>query len=187
MTSINIFARITVIGALVFSFGCDVKSPTVKLYSFRNLEIKYPGDMKVSREQEFPEKSFISLFLSGKEDRKSGIELGISEFPNDFLATVPKEELAGEMGAMVEELEMKVFFIPGVTVVEKSDFQWTESPSGCEAFAFSKIEEENGEVSFVAFSVKVVGNYSVSSVSRSPDPSTLERYLNILESIVVLK
>ena len=152
--------------SLALLAGCQGKPGS---YTFGDLEISYPSGLKVSREQESPEQGFVSFILSDKDDPDSRMEFGISEFPEDFLATVPKEELLGELAAMADQMRNDYAALPDVTVLEQSDIQWSPSTSRPEAFAFAKVGEGNKEF-YLVFSALVVGHYSISSVSRRTFP-----------------
>ena len=171
------------LNVLTLLAGCQGGARDAGTYSFRNLEIKYPsGSMEVSNIQEVPDKGLVSLLIQEKKNKLSRIEIGISEFSEDFLDTVPQEELLGELAAEVDEMERNVSSIPGVSVLEKSEIQWSSPPSRPEAFSFSKIQEDD-KIIYLVFSAKIVGNYCVYSVSRSSNPSTMEVFNDILDTI----
>ena len=173
-------------GFLALLSGCQRQSRGDGSFSFRDLEVNYPGSLELSDVQEVPEKAYVSFFLTDKDDKRSRMEIGISEFAGSFLDTVPQEELMGELAAEVDDMSQKVLSLPDVQVLESSDIQWSEPPSFPEAFSFSKIQED-GETTYLAFSAKVIGNYCICSVCRSPDPSVLEVFNSILESISTKK
>lgn len=169
--------------SLALLAGCQGKPGS---YAFGDLKIDYPSGLQVSREEESPEQGFVSFILSDKDDPDSRMEFGISEFPEDFLATVPEEELLGELAAMADQMRNDYAALPDVTVLEQSDIQWSPSTSRPEAFAFAKVGEGNKEF-YLVFSALVVGHYSISSVSRSEEPSKLEVFSNILENSAITR
>ena len=168
--------------ATIVAAGCRSLSHEFESYTYRNLELEYPKSMEIVGENESPNESFVSFILNDKADKKSRIEFGISEFPDNFLATVPKEELLGELAAEVDEMIRKVSSAKDVSVLEQSEIQWSEHPSPPEAFSFARVSEE-GETIYLAFSAKVVGRYCVCSVCRSGNPSILDLFNNILNTI----
>ena len=172
---------LVVIAVTAFLAGCRDGGRDPGSFTFGDLSISYPSGMEISREEEVPEKKFVSFFLSDKEDRDTRMEFGISEFPENFLATVPQEELKGELAAMVERMREDYCTLPGISVLEKSEIQWSEPPSRPEAFSFAKVQEGE-KVYYLAFSALVVGHYSLSTIGRSSDPSRLDDLNNILES-----
>ena len=177
-------AYFLLLNVLTLLAGCQGHSREAESYTFRNLEIKYPRTLEISDEEAVPEKAFVSFLLTDKGDRQSRMEIGISEFAEDFLNTVPQEELLGELAAEVDEMRQKAVSLPDVSVLEESDIQWSKPPAFPEAFSFSRIREE-GKTIYLVFSAKVVGNYCIYSVSRSRDPSAMEIFNNILESISI--
>lgn len=167
---------------MFFASGCKGLSHDFKSYTFRNLSLKYPKSMELAGEEVFPDKDFVSFFLTDKADRKSKIEFGISEFAKDFLKTVPDEELMGELAAEVDEMQKNTLVVEDIEVLEQTEILWSEKPSSPEAYSFYRIREGN-EIIYMSFSAKVVGNYCVCSICRSGDPSTMELFNNVLDSL----
>lgn len=170
------------IAGLMLLVGCHNLSREGETYTFRNLEINYPGNLEITHEEEFPDKAFVSFFLADKADGQSRIEFGISEFAEDFLSTVPDEELKGELAAEVDEMRQMIALAEDMSVVEQSEILWSAPPSLPEAYAFSRIMDGE-ETIYMSFSAKIAGNYCICSVSRSADPSKMELFNNILETI----
>ena len=179
-------AYLLLLNVLALLAGCHGSSSEIESFTFRNLEIKYPGSLEISDEQEVAEKDYVSFLLTDRNDKQSRMEVGVSELAENFFDTVPQEELMGELAAEVDEMRQKASSPRNVTVLEESDIQWSEPPSYPEAFSFSKIQEQDS-ILYLAFSAKVVGNYCIYSFSRSPEPSALEVFNGILESISTKK
>lgn len=162
--------------------GCKGLSRDLKSYTFRNLSLKYPKSLELTGEEVFPDEDFVSFFLTDKDDSKSRIEFGISEFGKDFLKTVPDEELMGELAAEVDEMQNNTLSVKDIEVLEQTEILWSEKPAPPEAYSFYKIREGK-EIIYLSFSAKVVGNYCVYSVCRSGNPSTMELFNNILDTL----
>ena len=173
--------------AATLSLSCVVRGRSTGQYPeivFRNLHIVYPNSMEVTAYQEYEDISFVSFFLQEKDDAANRIEFGISEFGTDFLSTVPRQELLGELAANASDMRDKYFSLPSVTAQEQSEIQISVD-NGCpEAYIMATATDESREMYYI-FSSKVVGNYSVTTMSRSKDPLLMEAYMTIIDSITI--
>ena len=164
--------------------GAGESSLQEETYSFKDLCIHYPASMELSGLQEVPDIDFVSFFLVDKEDSQSRIEFGISEYDTEFLATAPKEELTGEMAAMVDEMMEKTFSLTSVSVLKKSEIVISDTQKGPEVYSFAQILKEEKE-RFMIFSVQLRDKYCISTVCQSGEAARLEYYNNLLEKISV--
>jgi hypothetical protein len=169
-----------IVGALLC--GCAAKGQSVPEFTFRNLHMFYPKNMEVTEYQEYEEDSFVSFFLQDKDDPVNRVEFGISEFPADFLQTVPREELLGELAADADELRNKYLSIAGNEAVQQSEI--TISRDVADAYIMAQVEE-NGIMAYCLFSSRVVGNYNICTMSRSRDPETMELFISIIDNITI--
>lgn len=179
--------ELVLIFATALSLGCAARGRSTGQYPeivFRNLHIVYPNSMVVAAYQEYEDISFVSFFLQEKEDAANRIEFGISEFGTDFLSTVPRQELFGELAANASEMRDRYFSLPSVTAQDQSEIQ-ISMDNGCpEAYIMATATDEGMDM-YCIFSSKIVGNYSVTTMSRSKDPLLMEAYMTIIDSITI--
>ena len=98
--------------------SCRGASQTVTGYAFHDLVVDLPSSCEITKLEEQDNPPLASFVLVDKDNADSQIEFAISEFDKDFLSTVPREELMGELVASVFDMKENVLSAPGV-VAEK--------------------------------------------------------------------
>ena len=165
--------------------SCRGASQTVTGYAFHNLVVDFPSSCEITKLEEQDNPPLASFVLVDKDNADSQIEFAISEFDKDFLSTVPREELMGELVASVFDMKENVLSAPGVVAEKIGEMTVSRKGERPEAYMFITVSEK-GKTVYVILSSMIVGNYNITTASRASDPSTMEMFTTITDNIRIL-